>query len=79
MLRCGEENQHVHGGYAEETNPSSKINDTDKDKSKEFIVHKPVSENLSMDVSESECNIFHENLLQNNSSDVLTNVIAKMK
>ena len=32
-----------------------------------------------MDVSESECNIFHENLLQNNSSDVPTNVITELK
>ena len=34
MLRCGEDNQHVHGGYAEETAPSSNVNDTDKDESK---------------------------------------------
>ena len=40
--------------------------------SKEIIVHKPLSENLSMDVSESECNIVHETLSQNNSSDVTT-------
>ena len=52
MLRCGEDNQHVHGGYTEETAPSSNVNDTDKDESEEFIVHKPVSENISMDVSE---------------------------
>ena len=30
MLRCGEENQHVHGGYAEETALSSNVNDTDE-------------------------------------------------
>ena len=30
MLRCGEDNQHVHGGYAEKTSPSSNINDTDE-------------------------------------------------
>ena len=34
MLRCGEDNQHVHGGYAEETDPSSNVNDTDDDESK---------------------------------------------
>ena len=34
MLRCGEDNQHVHDGYAEETDPSSNVNDTDKDESK---------------------------------------------
>ena len=32
-----------------------------------------------MDVSESECNIVNENLLQNNSSDVPTNVITEVK
>ena len=32
MLRYDEENQHVHGDYAEETDPSSNVNDTDKDK-----------------------------------------------
>ena len=54
MLICGEDNQHVHDGYTEETAQSSNINDTDKDESKEFIVNEPVSENLSMDLSESE-------------------------
>ena len=33
MLRCGEDNQHVHSGYAEEMAPSSDVNDTDEDKS----------------------------------------------
>ena len=42
MLICGEENKHVHDGYTEETNPSSNVNDTDKDESKEFIVHNSV-------------------------------------
>ena len=79
MLRCGEYNQHVHGGYAEETAPSSNVNDTEDGESKEFIVHEPVSENLSMDVSESEYNIVNENLSQNNSSDVPTNVITELK
>ena len=51
MLRDGEDNQHVHGGYAEDTAPSLNVTDTDEDESKEFIVHKPVSENLSMCVS----------------------------
>ena len=32
-----------------------------------------------MDVSESECNIFHRILSQNNSSDVPTNVITVLK
>ena len=79
MLRSDEYNHHVHGGYAEETAPSSNVNDTDEDKLKETIVHKTLSENLFIDVSESECNIVHETLLQNNSSDVPTNVITELK
>ena len=79
MLRCGEDNQHVHGGYAEETSPTMNVNDTDEDESKEFIVHEPLSENLSMEVSKSVCNIVHETLLQKNSSDVPTNVITELK
>ena len=55
------------------------VNDTDEEQSKEIIVHEPLSENLSMDVSESECNIFHKTLSQNNSSDVTTNVITELK
>ena len=31
MLRCGEDNQHVHGGYTEETVLSSNVNDKDED------------------------------------------------
>ena len=59
------------------------VNDTDEDKSNNSIVHKtfhkPSSENLYTDVSESECNIVNENLSQNNSSDVPTNVITELK
>ena len=39
MLRSDEENQHVHGIYAEETAPSSNVNDMEVDESKEIIVH----------------------------------------
>ena len=38
-----------------------------------------LSENQSKGVSESECNIFHENLSQNNSTDVPANVITELK
>ena len=79
MLRSDEDNQHVCGGYAEETAPSSNVNVTDKDEPKEIIVHKTLSDIKSMDVSESECNIVHENLSQKNSSDVPTNVITELK
>ena len=70
-----EYNRHVYGSYVEETTPSSNVNDTDEDESKVIIVHELLLENLSMGVSKSECNIVHETLSQNNSSDVPTNVI----
>ena len=83
MMRCGENNHHLHNGYEENIAPSLDINDTDEDESKNSIAHepfhKPSLENLSMDVSESEYNIFNENLSQNNSSDVSTNVITELK
>ena len=69
----------MHGSYAEETYPSSNVKDTNKDESKEIIVKEHLSENLSMDVSELECKIVHENLLQNNLSDIPTNVITELK
>ena len=53
MMRSDEHNRHMHGSYAEETAPSSNVNVTDEDESKENIVHETLSENLSMDVSES--------------------------
>ena len=31
MMRSDEHNRHVHGSYAEETDPSSNVNVTDKD------------------------------------------------
>ena len=85
-LRCGEDNHNVHDvhdSYEEEMAPSSDVNDTDKDESNNSIFHepfhKPLSENICMDVSESECNIINETLSQNNSSDVPTNVITELK
>ena len=79
MMRYDEHNRHMRGSYAEETAPSSNVNDTDEDESKEIIVHKTLSDNLSMDVSESECNIVHETLSESNLSDVPTNVITELK
>ena len=79
MMRSDEQNRHVHSSYAEETAPSSNVNVTDTDESKEIIVHETLSENLSKGVRKSECNIFHETLSQNNSSDVPTNVITELK
>ena len=65
-MRSDEHDRHVHGSYAKDTDPSSKVNVTDEEKLKEIIVHETLSENLSKDVSESECNIVHETLSQNN-------------
>ena len=82
MIICGENNHHVHDGYMEETAPSSYVNDTDKGESKNSIVNEPFdgpsSENLIMDVSESECNIVNETSSQSNSSDVPTNFITEL-
>ena len=42
-------------------------------------MHKKLSENQSKDVSESECNIVHKTLSQNNSTYVPANVITELK
>ena len=75
MIRSGENNHHVHDSYGKEMAPSSDVNDTDedtdKDESNNSIVQdpfdEPSSENLVMEVSESECNIVNETSSQSNS------------
>ena len=74
MIRCGEDNHNahdVHDDCEEDMAPPLDVNDTDEDKSNKSIVHeplhKPSSENLYMDISESECNIVNKPLSQNNS------------
>ena len=47
--------------------------------SKEIILHEPLSDNLSMDLSKSKCSIVHKTLSHNNSSDVPNNVITELK
>ena len=42
-------------------------------------MHKTLSDNQSKDVNESECNIFHKLLSQNNSTEIPTNIITKLK
>ena len=80
MMRCGENNHHVHNGYEEEMALPSDVNDTDEEESKNSIVHepfhKPSSENICLESRKSECNIINKTLSQNNSSDVPTNVIT---
>ena len=41
MMKFGEKNHHVHGGYEEEMALSLDVNDTDEDESKNSIVHEP--------------------------------------
>ena len=41
MMRCGENNHHVHNRYEEEMAPSLDVTDTDEDVSNNSIVHKP--------------------------------------
>ena len=82
MMICGEKNHHVHGGYEEEMAPSSDVNDTDEEESKNCVVHEPFdepsSENLFIYVSKSECNIVNETLSQSNLSDVPNNAISEL-
>ena len=52
MMRPDNLNWHDHSGYTEMNAPSSNVNDKDKDKSKEIIVHETLSENSSKNVSE---------------------------
>ena len=62
--------------------PSSDVNTTDEYKSNKSIVHKHFdetsSENLYLDVSESECNIFNKTLSQKNSSHIPTNIVTEL-
>ena len=55
LMRCGENNHHLHDGYEENMAPSSDVNDTDEDESNNSIVYEPFDEpsleNLFMDVS----------------------------
>ena len=69
----------MHGSYAEETAPSSNVNVTDKNESKEIILYKTLSENKYKDVSESERNIVNGTLPQINSMNVAENTITELK
>ena len=70
MMRSDKLNRHNRDGYTEMTAPSSKFIVTNKDESKEIIVHETLSENNSKEVSESERNVVNETLSQKNSTDV---------
>ena len=79
MMRSNKLNRHNHGGYTKVTALSSKVNVTDKDESKEIIVHENLSETNSTDVSKSERNIVNKTLLQNNYVDVPENTITELE
>ena len=79
MMRSDNLNWHDHGGYTKMTAPSSNVNVTDEDESKEIIVHKTLSENSSTDVRKSERNIVKETLSQNDSANVSENNITELK
>ena len=79
MMRSDQLNWHVHGSYVDKTAPSSNVNVTDEDESKEIIVHETLPKNSSTDVRESERNMVNETLSQNNSTDVPANVITELK
>ena len=78
-MRFDNLNWYDHCGYAEMTAPSSNVNVTDEDKSKQIIVHKTLSENSSMGVSESERNIVNETVPQKHSMDVSQYNTAELK
>ena len=79
MMRSDELNQDVYGSYEGKTAPSSSVNVTDQDESKEIIMRETLSKNQSKDVNESKCNIVHETLSQNNYKDVPDHVITEQK
>ena len=79
MMRYDQINCHDPGSYAEKTAPPLNTNVTDKDESKDIIVHETLSEEKYKDFSESECNIVHETLSQNNYKDVPDNVITELR
>ena len=76
MMRSDKLNWNVKVSYTGKTAPPSNVNVTDNYKSKGIIVHETLSENLSKDVRESECNIFHKTLSQKNSIDVPANCLS---
>ena len=78
-MRSDNLNWHDHGGYTEMTDPYSNNNVTEKDESKEIVVHETLLENSSRDVSESERNIVNKTLSQNNSADISENNIMELK
>ena len=79
IMRSDEHNRNVHGSYAEETAPSSNVNVTEENKSKDIIIQETLSENQSQYVNESECNTVNKTLSENNSADVPDNVITELK
>ena len=79
MMRSDKLNWYNHGGYTEMIAPSSNVNVTDNNESKQIIVQEILSENCSTDVSKPEHNIVNKILSQNNSADVSEYTITELK
>ena len=79
MMISDKLNQYDHVSYTGKSAPSSNVNVTDEDESKQIIVQETLSRNKSKDVGKSECNIVHKTLSQNNSADVPDNAISELK
>ena len=79
MMRSDKINRNNHGSYTKMTAPSSNVNVTDEDESKEITVHETLSENSSKDVSESERDIVNKPLPQKNSADAPEYTILELK
>ena len=79
MMIYDKHNRHVHGSYTRNIawSPNDKV--TNEDETEENIVQETLSVSISKDVSESECKIVHETLLQKNSVNVPDNVITELK
>ena len=77
MIRSDNLNWQDHGTNM--TAPSSNVNVTDEDKSKEIILHETLSENSFTDISESKRNIINNTLLHKHSADVSENTITELK
>ena len=78
-MRSDNLNWYDHSGYTEMNAPSLNVNATDKDESKQIIVHETLSENSSTNVSKSERNIVKVTLSQNNYAHVSEYTTTELK
>ena len=79
MMRSDQLNRHDHGSYIKITALSLNINVTDKDGSKQIIVHKTLLENSSTDISGSEGKIVNKTLSQKNLANISEYSLTELK